>query len=71
MSEKCEICGGNVEVIGNTTKSYKNLDKEIIDKQKQALDKAVEVLKDIDSKYDLYCNNCLQDTLKEIEEILK
>ena len=29
---KCEVCNGNVEVVGKTTMSYRNLDQEKITK---------------------------------------
>ena len=38
---KCEVCRGNVVVIGNTTKYYKNLDQEKI----SALQEEIEELK--------------------------
>lgn len=37
----CELCGGNVEVVGNTTRHYRNLDQEEIKELQSKYEKLV------------------------------
>lgn len=54
-TEKCCACGANVEVIGDTTKSYKNLDKVRIEELEEViknLDGADRYYDSLNMKYD-------------------
>ena len=38
IKKQCELCSGSVEVVGDITKSYKNLDKITIEKLRTVID---------------------------------